>query len=184
LKQEINDMKMLLRLGAAFAILTIFMSAAPVLMAEDGAAGTVPVLIEFSANTKDLYIGGAAGVNMPDVDMAFMLYFSARPIELSVFRETGTDSYAQYNEYRYNFGLLADKRFQLTNSFGLYLNLGVVYSVGDYSGSAETAENEFCPMGGVGYYIGNQYSFRMGYQYMKTPGFPDNRIYIAIMAIF
>lgn len=141
--------------------------------------------IETNFNTKDWMLGLGLGMQHSS-GFSLLLRFQIRPLTNTVFVEKSPDVYRQYNERRMILGLSAGWDYMIAQPFGIYINAGYGVSFAYFRGSDESLENLWTPMAGGGILLKPwvSASFRFGYEYIRTPQYPDHHINISSMLMF
>ncbi|MCU0822071.1 MAG: hypothetical protein MUC95_06295, partial [Spirochaetes bacterium] len=156
------------------------------IIAADNQSFCVPwnLSFEMTFNTKDLLLGF-------DYNLFFLkkyqilcdAFFYFRPYKKTVFIEESEDHYYQLKEHRFAFGADVQKIFRLYEYHGLYISGGAAYTFGSFAGTeAIESEGGYTPVAGCGYVvsIGEVLYLKMGYQFIKIPAVPSNRLYLEI----
>jgi hypothetical protein len=140
--------------------------------------------VDSNANTKDLFVGMSIGLcPLKNHPLYAKLFFSARPYKMTRFVERSTNSYYQFKEERYVFGIGLDEVIWITDLFGLFLFGGGGYTSGNFAGTDYESEREYLLTGGGGLFAAfwnGHVTLRLGYQYIRIPDVPSNRAYVAM----
>jgi len=148
---------------------------------------SIPLLllsVDSTANTKDLFVGMSVGLRiLRNHPLYATLFFSARPYKMTRFVERSTNSYYQFKESRYVFGIGLDEVIWITDLFGLFIFGGGGHTSGDFAGTDYESEGEYLLTGGGGLFAAfwdGHVTIRLGYQYIRIPDVPSNRAYVAM----
>ena len=150
-------------------------------------AGTWKKGLEFETNfnTKDWMMGLGLGMQHSS-GIALLLRFQIRPLTNTVFVEKSASVYRQYNERRMVLGLSASWDYMIVQPFGIYINAGYGVSFAYFRGSDNNPETIWTPMTGGGLLLQpwETTSLRFGYEYIRTPEYPNHHINISAMLMF
>jgi hypothetical protein len=148
---------------------------------------TIPLLLlsfDSTVNTKDLFLGMSVGLRLlRNHPLHATLFFSTRPYKMTRFVERSTNSYYQFKEERYVFGIGLDESIWITELFGLFLFGGGGHTSGNFAGADYESESEYLLTGGGGLFVDfwkGHVTLRLGYQYIRIPDVPSHRAYMAL----
>lgn len=141
--------------------------------------------LESNFNTKDWMLGFGFGMQHMS-GISLLLRFQIRPLTNSVFAEKSPGVYRQYNERRMVLGLSAGWDYVIIDPFGIYITAGYGVSFAYFRGSYDNAETIVTPMPGGGFFVKpwESAAFRCGYEYIRTPDYPDHHINISAVFMF
>lgn len=141
--------------------------------------------LETNFNTKDWMLGFGLGMQH-SYGFSLLLRFQVRPLTNSVFVEKSSGVYRQYNERRMVLGLSAGWDYLITDGVGIYLTAGYGVSFAYFRGADENPETIWTPMPGGGILLQpwENVSFRCGYEYIRTPQYPNHHINISSALMF
>ncbi len=141
--------------------------------------------LETNFNTKDWMLGFGLGMQHSS-GISLLLRFQVRPLTNTVFVEKSESVYRQYNERRMVLGLSAGWDYIIYNGVGIYLTAGYGVSFAYFRGSDENPETVWTPMpgGGIFFQPWTYVSIKCGYEYIKTPQYPDHHINISSALMF
>ncbi|HPS57536.1 MAG TPA: hypothetical protein PK514_05465 [Spirochaetota bacterium] len=141
--------------------------------------------LETNFNTKDWMLGLGLGMQHTS-GISLLLRFQIRPLTNTVFVEKSASAYRQYNERRMVLGLSASWDYMIVQPVGIYINAGYGVSFAYFRGSDENPETIWTPMAGGGLLLQpwETTSLRFGYEYIRTPQYPDHHINISSMLMF
>ena len=141
--------------------------------------------METNFNTKDWMLGFGTGIQNT-YGVSFLLRFHIRPLTNSVFVEKSSNVYRQYNERRMVLGMSAGWDYIIYKDAGIYINAGYGVSFAYFRGSDQKAETIITPMlgGGLLFQAFGSMPLHCGYEYIRTPEYPDHHINISAALIF
>lgn len=141
--------------------------------------------LETNFNTKDWMLGFGLGMQHTS-GFSLLMRFQVRPLTNTVFVEKSSSVYRQYNERRMVLGLSAGWDYIVYNGVGIYLTAGYGVSFAYFRGSDQNPETIWTPMpgGGILFKPWENVSFKCGYEYIKTPQYPDHHINLSAVFMF
>lgn len=141
--------------------------------------------LETNFNTKDWMLGLGLGMQHTS-GISLLLRFQIRPLTNTVFVEKSASVYRQYNERRMVLGLSASWDYMIIDPVGIYINAGYGVSFAYFKGSDNNPETIWTPMAGGGLLLQpwETTSLRFGYEYIRTPEYPNHHINISAALMF
>lgn len=163
------------------------------LMAQNGKAVGLEIGFDFNFNGADAFMGGMAGVCIPNWNASARATFKGRLGSKRVLIESGTpDVLFQYRERRYLLGIEAEKRFLINEingdtHFGAFVGALGGFDFANYRGSTAYSPSALAAAGMLGVYISDPSAViaRLGYTYfpVQTETVPNHRIYLSISVL-
>ena len=143
------------------------------------------ISLETTFNGGDFMLGFIPGVHFQNLNLTAGGLLLIRPFKKKILVERSPNNYYQFQEWRYTFGIILEKRIDLVETISLSLSAGAGYTQGDYAGTSISAETSFLPIFRIG--LTKEFSnvlIGLRYQFMEIPNVNNHQVNLSFIYLF